>query len=203
MFDFNGKSLLQYSMDFNKLSQLLQGTVLPKPSSGNQRAYADLIEEKAVQIAQTHCPSEFVPARSVRSPEDFTLKLDKTCLIDVKTRQLGTDFNMPNLISVDRLDQILSNADMDLYYWMIDYEVLDDGSCTIRHSEIRAVWSLPWEAVAIQNLGKGQLQIKNWSQLSTYLDDRASWLQDLRAMRKIFYLKQAEKFRRMADRIQP
>jgi hypothetical protein len=188
-------------MDFTTLSQLLQNASLPKPSSGNQRAYADLIEEKAVEIAKAHCPSEFVPARSVRSPEDFTLKRDKTVLIDVKTRQLNTKFNMPNLISVDRLDRILSDATQDLYYWLIDYEVLADGSCVIRHSEIRAVWSLPWEAVAIQNLGKGQLQIKDWSRLDTYLNDRASWLYDLRSMRKIFYLKQADKFRRMAEKI--
>ncbi len=188
-------------MNFTSLSQLLDGQTLPCPSSKNQRAYADLIEEWANQTAQKKYPSEFVPASSVRSPEDFVLQLDKTYLIDVKTRQLNTQFNMPNLISVDRLDRILSDPAKDLYYWLIDYEVLDNGDCVIKHSEIRAVWSLPWEAVAIQNLGKGQLQIKDWSRLDTYLNDRASWLYDLHSMRKIFYLKQADKFRRMAQKL--
>lgn len=188
-------------MNLEILSAQLIGTVLPCPSSSNQRAYADLLEEKSCAMAQIQYPNEYVPARSVRSPEDFALHTDRVTLVDVKTRQLGTDFNMPNLISVDRLEKILSDPDRDLYYWLIDYEVGSSGECIIRHSEIRAVWSLPWEAVAIQNLGKGQLQIKDWSRLSVYLDDRASWLQDLRSMRKIFYLKQAEKFQKMADKI--
>ena len=188
-------------MDFNKLAQNLNGTVLPKPSSRNQRAYADLIEETACALAAVEYFGNYVAARSVRSPEDFMLKLDKAYLVDVKTRQLNTQFNMPNLISVDRLDKILSDPTQDLYYWFIDYEVLDSGDCAIRHSEIRAVWTLPWQAVAIQNLGKGQLQIKDWSKLDIYLDDRSSWLQDLRTARKVFYLKQADKFRRMAEKI--
>jgi hypothetical protein len=188
-------------MNFKPLAQLLEGKTYPTPSSSNQRAYADLIEEKAANQAQQMFSAEFKPAGSVRSPEDFLLQLDKNYLIDVKTRQLNTQFNMPNLISVDRLEKILSDSTRDLYYWLIDYEVGSSGECIIRHSEIRAVWSLPWEAVAIQNLGKGQLQIKDWSRMSVYLDDRASWLQDLRAVRKIFYLKQAEKFRRMAEKI--
>lgn len=190
-------------MNFSHLSSALENCTYARPSSNNQRAYADLIEEQACSLAQSKYPDDFVAARTVRSPEDFKLKLDKDYLIDVKTRQLNTEFNMPNLISVDRLDKILSDPAQDLYYWMIDYEVLNNGDCAIRHSEIRSVWSMPWEAVAIQNLGKGQLQIKNWSKLTVYLDDRASWLQDLRMMRKIFYLKQADKFRKMADRIQP
>lgn len=201
MFDFKASIVLQSSMDFTLLAQKLDGKIYPKPSSSNQRAYADLLEEQASNQAQQTFLTEFEPAASVRSPEDFMLKLDKSYLIDVKTRQLNTQFNMPNLISVDRLDRILSDPTKDLYYWMIDYEVDSTGQCVIQHSEIRAVWSLPWEAVAIQNLGKGQLQIKDWSQLTTYLNDRVSWLQDLRSARKIFYLKQADKFRRMAERI--
>lgn len=198
MFDFKASYLLQCGMDSIKLAQTLQNVSYPKPSSSNQRAYADLLEEQACIQAKLMYPNEFRAARSVRSPEDFWVTNN---MVDVKTRQLGTDFNMPNLISVDRLEQILENPTQELYYWMIDYRVQPDGSCTIEHSEIRAVWTLPWEALAIQNLGKGQLQIKDWSKLDTYLDDRVSWLQDLRMARKVFYLKQADKFRRMADKI--
>jgi hypothetical protein len=189
-------------MDFNKLSTLLCNTVYPKPSSGNQRAYADLIEEKASALARTHYPNEFVPARTVRSPEDFVLDLDTTYLIDVKTRQLNTEFNMPNLISVDRLDRILSDQTKDLYYWLIDYSVNDQGECSISHSTIRAIWTMPWSALAIQNLGKGQLQIKDWTAMDQqYAGSRETWLGDLRIQRRQFYLKQAQKFQKMAEKI--
>ena len=189
-------------MHTQKLAQMLQGTTLPKPSSKNQRAYADMLEELACDLARTEFPDLYKKARSVRSPEDFTLcENGQTSYVDVKTRQLGTDFNMPNLISVDRLDKLLATADTELYYWMIDYQVADNGECTVRHSEIRSVWSLPWAALAIQNLGKGQLQIAKWSEMNSYATDKAKWHEHLKGERKRFYLKQASKFQRMADAI--
>ena len=189
-------------MDTKHLAKLLQGVTLPKPSSGNQRAYADMLEELACDMARTEYPDNYQKARSVRSPEDFTLTDGKQInYIDVKTRQLGTDFNMPNLISVDRLDKLLHLQDTELYYWLIDYRVADNGDCVVEHSEIRAVWSLPWTALAIQNLGKGQLQICKWEKLADHATDKTAWHNHLRGERRRFYLKQASKFQRMADAI--
>jgi hypothetical protein len=180
------------------LAQSLAGTCLSKPSSGNQRAYADLIEEQACAQAQALYSELYRPARTVRSPEDFWIGNN---LVDVKTRQLGTDFNMPNLISVDRLDKILSTPDQELYYWMIDYSVEANGSCVVRHSEVRTVWSLPWAALAIQNLGKGQLQICKWTELVNHATDRAGWHAQLKQERRAFYLKQIAKLQQMLDSI--
>lgn len=189
-------------MDTKHLAQMLQGQVQPKPSSGNQRAYADMLEELACMLAESEYPAEYKKARSVRSPEDFTLTDGvQTNFIDVKTRQLGTDFNMPNLISVDRLDKLLATPNTELYYWMIDYRVEDNGDCTVVHSEIRTVWSLPWAALAIQNLGKGQLQIAKWAEVANYATNKTAWHEKLKGERKRFYLKQASKFQRMADAI--
>jgi hypothetical protein len=188
-------------MDFIKLARRLDGTTLTKPASGNQRAYADLLEEHACTQASLEHGSSYAKGRSVRSPEDFSLDLGTRYLIDVKTRRLNTQFNMPNLISVDRLDRILSDPTQDLWYWLIDYEVMPDGRCMVRYSEIRAVWSLPLDALAIQNLGKGQLQIKDWTKLGIHRSDRDGWLRDMRRMRKAFYLKQVDKFRKMAESI--
>jgi hypothetical protein len=103
---------------------------------------------------------------------------------------------------VDRLDKLLSEPDLELWYWMIDYEVDQQGQCVVRHSKIRTVWSLPWSALSIQNLGKGQLQISNWSLIDAPSMDRASWHQELRVRRRAFYLKQALKFQRLAQQIQ-
>lgn len=187
-------------MDLNKLTTLLSARTFSKAASDNQRAWADLIEESACAIAAAEFPEQFRKARSVRSPEDFALAGKPEIYVDVKTRQLGTDFNMPNLISVDRLDKILGTPDLELYYWFVDYEIVN-GGCVIRHSEIRTVWSLPWPALAIQNLGKGQLQICKWDKLSDHVSDKTAWHNYLRGERRRFYLKQASKFQRMADAI--
>jgi len=185
-------------MNTQTLAQCLQGACFAKPSSGNQRTYADLLEEQACILAQSQYPDLYKPARSVRSPEDFWIANN---LIDVKTRQLGTDFNMPNLISVDRLDKILGHPEQELYYWLIDYRVNLDGSCAVEHSEIRTVWSMPWAALAIQNLGKGQLQICKWAELAVHATDKAAWHAQLKTQRQQFYCKQMAKLQRILDSI--
>ena len=185
-------------MDTATLAKLLDGATLPKPSSGNQRTYADLLEERACTIAKNMYSQDYQPARSVRSPEDFWIGNN---LVDVKTRQLGTDFNMPNLISVDRLDKILRDPTLELYYWLIDYRVQSDGSCVVEHSEIRTVWSLPWDALAIQNLGKGQLQICKWEKVANHATDRAGWHAQLTEQRRQFYRKQIAKLQRILESI--
>lgn len=195
--------MLYSAMNIQNLALQLQGTTWPGPSSSNQRAYADMLEELACNHAMQQFPNNYLPARTVRSLEDFSLNHHaQVNYVDVKTRQLGTDFNMPNLISVDRLDKLLDKSHTELYYWLIDYRVALDGTCTVCHSEIRSVWSLPWSALAIQNLGLGQLQIANWPELTTHACDRQAWHQQLKHHRKQFYLKQANKFQRMAQAIE-
>lgn len=189
-------------MDIKTLPPLLESATLTAPASGNQRVYADLIEEAACGIAQDQFAEQFRKARSVKSTEDFTLvDGNKTIYIDVKTRQLGTDLNMPNMVSVDKLNKLLADPNTELYYWMLDYEVLADGSAVIRHSEMRAVWDLPWSALAIQNLGLGQLQIANWANMNDPRVDRETWYAQLKIEMRDFYTKQAQKFLDLASKI--
>jgi len=182
-------------MNIHALSTLLESAEITCPSSGNQRVYADLIEESACAIAQDQFAEQYRKSRSVKSTEDFALvENGRTIYVDVKTRQLGTDLNMPNMISVDKLNKLLDDPHTELYYWMIDYEVREDGSAQVKHTEMRAVWDLPWSALAIQNLGLGQLQIANWSAMDQPGLPRADWHARLRQEMHKFYTKQAQKF---------
>ena len=186
-------------MNIHALSTLLESAEITCPSSGNQRVYADLIEESACAIAQDQFQTQYRKSRSVKSTEDFALvENGRTIYIDVKTRQLGTDLNMPNMISVDKLNKLLDDPHTELYYWMIDYEVRVDGSAQVRHTEMRAVWDLPWSALAIQNLGLGQLQIANWSAMSQPGLPRTDWHARLKQEMHKFYTKQAQKFLNLA-----
>jgi hypothetical protein len=186
-------------MNIQTLSTLLESAEITCPSSGNQRVYADLIEESACAIAQDQFREQYRKSRSVKSTEDFALvENGRTIYIDVKTRQLGTDLNMPNMISVDKLNKLLDDPHTELYYWMIDYEVRADGSAQVKHTEMRAVWDLPWSALAIQNLGLGQLQIANWSAMSQPGMLRHDWHARLKQEMHKFYTKQAQKFLNLA-----
>jgi hypothetical protein len=84
---------------------------------------------------------------------------------------------------------------------MIDYSVEADGSCVVRHSEVRTVWSLPWAALAIQNLGKGQLQICKWAEVANDATDKAAWHAQLKQERRQFYQRQIAKLQRMLGSI--
>jgi hypothetical protein len=186
-------------MNIQNLATLLESAEITCPSSGNQRVYADLLEESACAIAQDQFAEQYRKSRSVKSTEDFALvENGRTIYIDVKTRQLGTDLNMPNMISVDKLNKLLDDPHTELYYWMIDYEVRADGSAQVTHTEMRAVWDLPWSALAIQNLGLGQLQIANWSAMSQPGLPRADWHARLQSEMHKFYTKQAQKFLNLA-----
>lgn len=190
------------SMDIQILPKLLESAEIACPSSRNQRAYADLIEESACGTAKAQFASQFKESRSVKSTEDFALiENGKTIYIDVKTRQLGTDLNMPNMISVDKLNKLLDDPNTELYYWMIDYAVQEDGAARIKHTELRAVWDLPWAALAIQNLGLGQLQIANWSAIDQPGMGRDAWHAQLKLEMRAFYTRQAQKFLDLASKI--
>ena len=189
-------------MDIYKLPTLLESAEIIRPSSGNQRAYADMIEESACAIAQDQFVEQYRQSRSVKSTEDFALiDGDHTIYIDVKTRQLGTDLNMPNMISVDKLNKLLADPQIDLYYWMIDYAVRPDGTAQVQHTEMRAVWDLPWAALSIQNLGLGQLQISDWNAMHLQGLPRNDWHNELQNRMKLFYTNQAQKFLDLAAKI--
>jgi hypothetical protein len=191
-------------MLINDLQQLVlefQDQLLPSPNSRNQRAYADVIEETACRLAASRFPDQYRAARSVKSTEDFALQHQhRNIYVDVKTRQLDTDLNMPNMISVDKLNRLLGDADTDLYYWMIDYRLVA-GAARIVHSELRAVWDLPWSALSIQNLGLGQLQISDWSRINDAGLERSRWHDVLRIEMREFYVRQSRKFLRLAESI--
>jgi len=188
--------------NFGDLAQQILTKNIPRPSSGNQRAYADVIEELGCDLAKRQWPSLYRAARSVRSPEDFTLVTNTSrVLVDIKTRQLNTEFNMPNLISVDRLQKLLDDSAMELWYWIIDYEVDQSGSAAVVHSELVPVWNLNWQCLSIGNLGLGQLQITNWNNLVQSTQTKAVWANQLRETRKEFYTNQATKFQKLAESI--
>jgi|LakMenEpi03Aug12_release.lakeMendotaPanAssembly.Ray.scaffolds.fasta_scaffold233468_4 hypothetical protein len=187
-------------IDLDLIAQQLLTKTVNRPSSGNQRAYADAIEELGCELAQQQWPSQYVPARSVRSPEDFMIvNGDHSTYVDIKTRQIGTDFNMPNLISVDRLQKLLDDTNCDLVYWIIDYSVDQQGNAPILTSHMVPVYHLNWQGLSIGNLGLGQLQITNWNNLVQPTQNRDEWTQRLRSVRRDFYTSQAQKFQRLAE----
>lgn len=162
--------------------------------SFGQRSVGDLIESRVCSIIQQTYPDKFIPASSNRSVEDLALSDNRLMLFDVKTHSINPNgFSMPNLISIDRLRKTLSNDNTDLSYIFVSYK-RDKSSLIVEDVKIKYIWELDWEMLAIQSLGKGQLQITNANNEKLYTDiGRDMWLKILKIKAIEFYNRRLEK----------
>ena len=123
-------------------------------------------------------------ASSNRSMEDFQLtKGDQVYKFDIKTRDVGKDFSMPNLGSIDRIRKFYENINNHMLYVFVTYDNTHlDGEKVITILDIKVVCmeELDWSILTIGNLGKGQLQIKNMKNDLVYTDmGRENWYIEL------------------------
>ena len=158
---------------------LLENLKFPDDTQLQQRGIADKIEQSCNDILKDYFDS-VRPAKSRRSIEDVTVN---GCFIDHKTTDVARDFKMPNLISIDRLIKL----DTPLLYNFVKY---DSNKKIIVDVDVLNVYQLNWEHLSIQNLGVGQLQIKDMvsflSSPKTNLT-RAEWIKKLQQESVKFY----------------
>lgn len=168
-----------------------------------QRGYADMIEKLVAEEAKKHNPSQFQSARSKRSIEDFSYHLpSKYVWYDVKSFDSNSDFSMPNLVSIDRLRKVINSpvvAREELIYIFVEYKVDDKlRQVEIKKIEFRPVTSINPSVLAIQNLGKGVLQIKNMhNSVDMYNGTEQEWMKEISVMAQNFYSKQIAKFQKL------
>lgn len=149
-----------------------------------QRAIADIIENDFVQQIVEQGGEK---PKSVRTIEDVSLN---DVLIDIKTRDVNRSFSMPNLISIDRLAK---SKDRTIRYIFIDYEVNEDTAKVVG-CYVKDIHTIPWECLAIQNLGLGQLQLVKPPQEQVFSGTKDDWFETLRLKSIDFYTKQIAKF---------
>ncbi|MCK9447157.1 hypothetical protein M0Q50_09925 [bacterium] len=166
-----------------------------------QRGVADLIEQKAtdliLELKSEHIITE--KATSRRSIEDVQIKQNNQLYkIDIKSHESTSDFSMPNLISIDRLKKLYINENNHLIYVFISYSTTN-SSTTIETVKVCYVENLDWSILAIQNLGKGQLQIKNMNNKLILNENvnREEWVETLRTNALDYYTKLITKIEKL------
>ncbi len=166
---------------------------------GQQRTVGDMIEAMVADLIMDcgHPGVAAVKARSRRSLEDVTLLTeDRTVYVDTKTHNVGAEFSMPNLTSVERLRRLLADPSKDLVYVMVDYSV-EWQTVTVAGYSVLYVWELDPASLGIGALGKGQLQIRDANAgLSKTSIGRDAWSDALRAMVRTHLTRQALKIER-------
>lgn len=81
-------------------------------------------------------------------------------VVDVKTHCLGTSFNMPNLVSVERLARFYEDDQNCFSLLMVKYEV-ESPRIVVKEAHFVPIEFLSWECLTIGALGWGQIQIAN------------------------------------------
>ena len=175
------ESINQHVIPYLSLDRKLRGL--------DQRAYASDLEKQFTDYAQQNLDNT-IQASSVKSTDDITI--DGT-LVDVKTSNIDGKFKMPNLISISKLKKIFYNK--ELLYSIVVYSS-EEGRVLENHSYY--IWELPWEHLAIQNLGKGQLQIKDMKKFIDDIDNfpkitKDEWYQEFINRGSLFYQALVEK----------
>lgn len=174
---------------------------VPYVDNLEQRGYGDIIEKLVAEEAKKHDASKFYPARSKRSIEDFTyLTGSDWTYYDVKSYDWMSDFSMPNLISIDRLRKVMT-AGSELVYITVPYRVdHTKKEVVLGNIEFRPVYTIDPSVLAIQNLGKGVLQVKNMhNSLTVYAGSREEWMKEITSMAHDFYSKQIDKFKKLQN----
>ena len=93
-----------------------------------------------------------------------------------------------NLMSIDRIRKILQIDTNHIIYIFIGYK-LQGNQFNIENINITNIENINWDCLTIQNLGKGQLQMKNNSEPITFNNNiiRKDWLDELKKQAIQYY----------------
>ena len=188
-------------MDLNELSNKIleilnrdAQTIVSVNSMSSPRSIGDAVQEFLAQrglaealaeIGISHIDSDF----SRRSMEDieFEDNSGNYYAVDVKTHNLSTQFNMPNLISVRRLANFYRNDSNTFCILIVSYEVVDN-KLEYRECNFKPIEAFSWDCLTLGALGWGQIQIANANDLQfNQLMSRKRWMLDMCDKLETFY----------------
>ena len=163
------------------------------------RAIGDTVQEKIGEILpscfETGMIDEFNSNFARRSMEDvaFYDKDGNYYAVDIKTHNLSTDFNMPNLISVERLARFYRDDKNYFVILLIEYEVRN-GELRFTDAHFVPIEHIEWSCLTIGALGWGQIQIANSNRVDVNRGNtRVNWMLSLCDVMDLFYPREINK----------
>lgn len=173
--------------------------VLSASTSQSPRAAGDAIQS----VIAGHFPSIAGDALCVkysaqfarRSMADLAFEDGDGCyyVVDVKTHRAGTQFNMPNLTSVERLARFYEDDKNYFVILLVAYRV-DGLRIVAERVSFVPIEFLDWGCLTIGALGWGQIQIANANNVSVKpANSRRQWMLELCDALFAFYPREIEK----------
>lgn len=118
---------------------------------------------------------------------------DNYFMIDVKTHNRDTVFNMPNLTSVERISRFYEDDKNFFVILFAEYSVID-GRAVFDNVKLIPIEHFQWNCLTIGALGWGQIQIANANVINIDRNQsRKSWMLQLCDAMDIFYPKEIAK----------
>lgn len=163
------------------------------------RAMGDAVQDVVGELLPKCLPegllSEFSADFARRAMADlaFTDVDNNYYLIDVKTHNTTTQFNMPNLTSVHRLSRFYEDDRNYFIILLVEYAV-QNGVLKFTSVRFAPIEHLRWSCLTIGALGWGQIQIANANII--HIDrthTRKGWMLSLCDQLDVFYPKEISK----------
>ena len=124
---------------------------------------------------------------------------DNYFVVDIKTHNRDTDFNMPNLTSVERLSRLYEDDKNYFVILLAEYRVID-GKIVFDAVRLIPIEHLMWNCLTIGALGWGQVQIANARVVNiNRSQSRKEWMLQLCDVMDIFYPKEIRKIEKRLD----
>jgi len=173
--------------------------------NSSPRAIGDTAQEVIGEILPNCFPSglidEFRSDFARRAMEDvaFYDSDGNYYAVDIKTHNLSTDFNMPNLISVERLARFYRDEKKFFVILLIEYAV-ENGHLSFANAHFIPIEHLDWSCLTIGALGWGQIQIANSNRVKVDRNTtRVEWMLSLCDVMDAFYPREINKINERID----
>ena len=162
----------------------------------------EIIGEKLLSCFPENMVKDYSDTFARRAMADLALydNDNNYFVIDIKTHNKNTSFNMPNLTSVERLARFYEDDKNFFVILLVEYSTSKDK---IIFDQVRFVpiENFTWDCLTIGALGWGQIQIANANVISINREaTRKSWMLELCDTLDFFYPKEILKIEKRIDR---
>ena len=180
-------------IESNVIQRLNSVSLMSKATANSPRAVGDAVQEyletNFVNCIPNGIVREFSSSFARRAMADFAFTDvdNKYYVIDSKTHNLDTSFNMPNLTSVERLSRFYEDSNNYFSILIVSYKV-EKEKLLFSDCKFVPIEMLDWDCLTLGALGWGQIQIANSNNI---IDDenntRKRWMLQLCDMLDLFY----------------
>lgn len=194
----------------NKLIEILNGSkdfdnprIIASP-----RAVGDAVQEIVGENMVSCFPENMIKYYKASFPRRampdvaFSDLDDNYFVVDIKTHNIDTNFNRPNLTSVARLARFYENDKNFFVILLIEYTT-KTGKLRFTNVRLVPIENFEWTCLTMGALGEGQIQIENTNIVNINRTlTRKQWMLQLCDTLDLFYPKEIEKIENRILRFQ-